>query len=573
MIIDSHCHLHDPAFEDTRGAVARATEHHGWGVVAVGCDPDTNRRTIEAASANGKTVWPAFGFHPERDDLTDDDLTVVESQVTSTTRASWRSARSVCVVQPEGAPDAAAPDGAGPRASSGCWTWRALRPAVIRPRRRTARADGAASTLTAKGVERAIFHWHKSSLDVTRAILDAGYLVSVTPAGRVPRARPRARRGGAARVAARRERGPCPMAASSRAWPRPLARERVAEEVAKIRRLPVDETMYQSRSIPAGLRSRVGVRRASPMIAAERLEGRVPRSRVHLEPVQARGRHARRLEVILKGMAPRRDRRCGRASGWRDGQSPRPVSGARRGRRPFSSPSHGHGGPGGSHPAVVDGDPFATTGTASSAATTRRDRRDLRGDPGLARARYSPRRHRGRADDLRGVRARGGQALRHRPAAGAPRARAGRGRRVRAHHARPGRQSARVHRAGARRPRGDLPRGGPLGHPDGGGSDIGDAPRPPRPETTANLGVIEGGPTNIVRSRRRPRRGTRSLSARKPRRRRSICAVFLEVAARRRCAWAGASTGRGWNRRPPSVHRLEWQITPASSRWCRAPRR
>jgi TatD DNase family protein len=40
------------------------------------------RRTIEVASANGKTVWPAFGFHPERAELTDDDLTVVESQVT-----------------------------------------------------------------------------------------------------------------------------------------------------------------------------------------------------------------------------------------------------------------------------------------------------------------------------------------------------------------------------------------------------------------------------------------------------------------------------------------------------------
>ena len=35
--------------------------------------------------------------------------------------------------------------------------------------------------LKAKGVERAVFHWHKSPLDVTRAILDAGYLVSVTP--------------------------------------------------------------------------------------------------------------------------------------------------------------------------------------------------------------------------------------------------------------------------------------------------------------------------------------------------------------------------------------------------------
>src|SRR5262249_28728285 len=72
MIIDSHCHLHDPAFEDTRGVVTRATEHNVWGVVAVGCDPETNLRTLEAAATNGKAVWPALGFHPERADLTDE---------------------------------------------------------------------------------------------------------------------------------------------------------------------------------------------------------------------------------------------------------------------------------------------------------------------------------------------------------------------------------------------------------------------------------------------------------------------------------------------------------------------
>ena len=38
MIIDSHCHLHDPTFKDVRGALARATEHDVWGAVAVGCD-------------------------------------------------------------------------------------------------------------------------------------------------------------------------------------------------------------------------------------------------------------------------------------------------------------------------------------------------------------------------------------------------------------------------------------------------------------------------------------------------------------------------------------------------------
>ena len=34
MIIDSHCHLHDPAFEDLRGALTRAAEHGVWGAVA-----------------------------------------------------------------------------------------------------------------------------------------------------------------------------------------------------------------------------------------------------------------------------------------------------------------------------------------------------------------------------------------------------------------------------------------------------------------------------------------------------------------------------------------------------------
>ena len=41
MIIDSHCHLHAPAFEDLRGTLARAAEHDVWGAVAVGCDHPT----------------------------------------------------------------------------------------------------------------------------------------------------------------------------------------------------------------------------------------------------------------------------------------------------------------------------------------------------------------------------------------------------------------------------------------------------------------------------------------------------------------------------------------------------
>src|SRR5262249_3863060 len=182
MIIDSHCHLHDPAFEDTRGAVTRATEHHVWGVVAVGCDPDTNRRTLEAAGANGKTVWPAFGFPPERAELTDDDLAVVESQV-----AVYHS-RLVALGEVglpwyslTGASDAAALMEQGLRRFTRLLDL-AVRfdlPVIVHAPHGAAQV--ALRALVDKRVERAVFHWHKSPPGVTREILAAGYLVSVTP--------------------------------------------------------------------------------------------------------------------------------------------------------------------------------------------------------------------------------------------------------------------------------------------------------------------------------------------------------------------------------------------------------
>ena len=52
MIIDSHCHLHDPAFRDLRETLSTALTHDVWGVVAVGCDPETNARALAAALAS-----------------------------------------------------------------------------------------------------------------------------------------------------------------------------------------------------------------------------------------------------------------------------------------------------------------------------------------------------------------------------------------------------------------------------------------------------------------------------------------------------------------------------------------
>lgn len=246
MIIDSHCHLHDPAFADVRGTVIRATEHDVWGVVAVGCDLATNERTLQAAAENGKAVWPAFGFHPEWK-LSDEDLDAVEAQIVA------HQARLVAVGEVGlpwyglGAVDD--PDQVRRHARERFarlvdLAGRFDLPVILHAPHGAA-AD-ALAILKRKGTERAIFHWHKASAEVTREIVDAGYLLSVTP-DLVYRERDREMV----------EAVPIEslLVESDAPWPYqgefenvtsgPWLVARVAEEVAKIKRLPVDEAMHQ----------------------------------------------------------------------------------------------------------------------------------------------------------------------------------------------------------------------------------------------------------------------------------------------------------------------------------------
>ena len=81
MIIDSHCHLHDAAFTDVRESLRVALTFDVWGAVAVGCDPESNARTLAAAAQAPKAVWPCLGFHPDWSRLTDQDLERVEEQI------------------------------------------------------------------------------------------------------------------------------------------------------------------------------------------------------------------------------------------------------------------------------------------------------------------------------------------------------------------------------------------------------------------------------------------------------------------------------------------------------------
>lgn len=247
MIIDSHCHLHDPAFGDLRETLATALAHDVWGVVAVGCDPETNARTLAAAGRAPKAVWAGLGFHPDWAQLGEDELERVEQQLAE-------HHHHVVALGEVGLPwyslaDAA--DAASLMTRGRERLHRLLRAAArydlaVALHAPHGAADDAFQALRRHGIERAVFHWHKAPPDVTRAIVDAGYFVSVTP-DVVYRERDRALVEQVPLESLLVETdGPWRYRGEFEGLPSgPWFAARVAEEVAKIKRLPVDETMYQ----------------------------------------------------------------------------------------------------------------------------------------------------------------------------------------------------------------------------------------------------------------------------------------------------------------------------------------
>ena len=246
MVIDSHCHLHDPAFAALHETLRVSLAHDVWGAVAVGCDAETNVKTLAAAAAAPKAVWACLGFHPDWTQLTDEDLEKVEAQI------SRHHARIVGIGEIGlpwyslgGAADAATLMARG-RARLGRLLGLAARwDLAVALHAPHGAAVGALEALRAHGIERAVFHWHKAPHDVTRAIVEAGYFVSVTPevvyrerdrdlVARIPLDALLVESDGPWRYRGEFE------GMNSGPW----FASRVAEEVAKLKQMPVDDVMH-----------------------------------------------------------------------------------------------------------------------------------------------------------------------------------------------------------------------------------------------------------------------------------------------------------------------------------------
>jgi TatD DNase family protein len=246
MVIDSHCHVHDAAFADVPETLRLALAHDVYGAVGVGCDPETNARTLAATVGAPRGLWACLGFHPDWA-LTDVDLERVEQQVREhhgrivgigEVGLPWYSLA--------GTTDPAALMARGRASLDRMLALAARYDLPVALHAPHGAATGALEALKRHDIERAVFHWHKAPPEVTREIVDAGFFVSVTPEV-VYRERDR-ELVAQVPIASLLVESDAPWkyggefaALSSGPW---LA-ARVAEEVAKLKRLPVDDAMYE----------------------------------------------------------------------------------------------------------------------------------------------------------------------------------------------------------------------------------------------------------------------------------------------------------------------------------------
>ena len=180
IVIDSHIHLDADQYADVVTLIKRAREAGVKAVVAPGITPASNRRVMALARAHPDFVHAAIGFHPERFELTDEDL--------ATTLAMAREHRErICAIGEVGLPyygEMAQREDIIERGRKILGRFAQLATEldlalILHCPHQTARE--ALMIIKAARVRRAVFHWHKSDEATTRAILEAGYFISLTP--------------------------------------------------------------------------------------------------------------------------------------------------------------------------------------------------------------------------------------------------------------------------------------------------------------------------------------------------------------------------------------------------------
>jgi TatD DNase family protein len=180
-LIDSHIHLVSPRYTDMAGLVRRARAAGIAGVVAVAVDEVSSQQLLTLIHTYPGFVHGGCGVHPERQ-IGDDE----EQRVVALIRRECAHLVAIAEVGLPWYTIRERPDrerliaAAEPRLRRFLKLARELDLAVVLHAPHDTAAP-ALALLEAEGVERAVFHWHKAPPEVTQAIVQRDYYISVTP--------------------------------------------------------------------------------------------------------------------------------------------------------------------------------------------------------------------------------------------------------------------------------------------------------------------------------------------------------------------------------------------------------
>jgi len=170
-LIDVHAHLEE--LSDLPDALSNAKTLGIKGIVAVGMDLDSNRKTLEIARFHRRFVFPAIGFHPWkiRGDEIDGNLSFIENHLQE------------CIALGEIGLDYKV----NVKKDLQLKVFRNLldlsitydKPVILHCRFSHKRTY---EMVVERGIKRALFHWYSGPLDLLDKILESGYFISATPA-------------------------------------------------------------------------------------------------------------------------------------------------------------------------------------------------------------------------------------------------------------------------------------------------------------------------------------------------------------------------------------------------------
>ncbi|HKD68114.1 MAG TPA: TatD family hydrolase [Candidatus Binataceae bacterium] len=179
-MIDTHIHLDSARYTD-RAAVCKGSARRGVEAIVVpGINQNSNLAVLKLVSDFPGLVYGAAGLHPELPSIDRSDIETMADTLR-------RHRASICAVGEVGIPyygpsaanaqrQALARELLERAASLACELDLAI---ILHAPHETAAV--ALQIVRGAGVRRAVFHWHKSDRATTRAILDAGFFVSLTP--------------------------------------------------------------------------------------------------------------------------------------------------------------------------------------------------------------------------------------------------------------------------------------------------------------------------------------------------------------------------------------------------------